>query len=109
MWGQVGVIRSRDSLIRATAQLSRWSHMVSKPFAARADLEAKNMIQVAHCVAEAALWRENSVGAHFRSDFPQAKTAGWRQHSQILLDQPTGRAARGKQGLVIAMRSRKAR
>ncbi len=108
MWGQVGVIRSRDSLIRATAQLSRWSHMVSKPFAARADLEAKNMIQVAHCVAEAALWRENSVGAHFRSDFPQAKTAGWRQHSQILLERPIGPAVRGKQGLVIAMRSRKA-
>lgn len=108
MWGQVGVIRSRDSLIRATAQLSRWSHMVSRPFAARADLEAKNMIQVAHCVAEAALWRENSVGAHFRSDFPQAKTAGWRQHSQILPERPTGPAARGKQGLVIAMRSRKA-
>ena len=109
MWGQVGVIRSRDSLIRATAQLSRWSHMVSKPFATRADLEAKNMIQVAHCVAEAALWRENSVGAHFRSDFPQAKAAGWKQHSQIVLERPTDPAVPSKPGPVIAMRSRKAR
>ena len=108
MWGQVGVIRSRDTLIRATAQLSRWSHMVAKPFATRADLEAKNMIQVAHCVAEAALWRENSVGAHFRSDFPQPKAAGWRQHSQIVLERPTGPAARAKPEPVMALRSRKA-
>ena len=34
------------------------------------------MVQVAQCVAEAALWRENSVGAHYRSDFPEAKRAG---------------------------------
>lgn len=110
MWGQVGVIRSRESLIRATAQLSRWAHMVSKPFATRTDLEAKNMIQVAHCVAEAALWRENSVGAHFRSDFPQAKRPGWKQHSQISLNETsTGRKMPAKQGLVIAMQSRKVR
>jgi L-aspartate oxidase len=109
MWGQVGVIRSRDSLIRATAQLSRWAQLVSQPFAARADLEAKNMVQVAYCVAEAALWRENSVGAHFRSDFPLAKAPGWRQHSQIVLEPPIGRKAPGKQGLLIAMQPPKTR
>ncbi len=110
MWGQVGVIRSRDSLIRATAQLSRWMHMVSKPFATRADLEAKNMVQVAYCVAESALWRENSVGAHFRSDFSQAKRPGWKQHSQLsLMDGSTERKRPAKQGLVIALRSPGAR
>ena len=31
MWGQVGLIRSRESLIRATAQLARWEQMVSHP------------------------------------------------------------------------------
>lgn len=110
MWGQVGVVRSRDSLIRATAQLSRWGHMVSKPFATRADLEAKNMVQVAYCVAEAALWRENSVGAHFRSDFPQAKRPGWKQHSQLYLtERSTEQTGPAKRGLVIAMRTRKTR
>ncbi|HBH81411.1 MAG TPA: L-aspartate oxidase, partial [Nitrospira sp.] len=29
MWGQVGLIRSRESLVRATAQLARWERMVS--------------------------------------------------------------------------------
>jgi L-aspartate oxidase len=110
MWGQVGVIRSRESLIRATAQLSRWEHMVSKPFATRADLEAKNMVQVAYCVAEAALWRENSVGAHFRSDFPESKRPGWKQHSQLYLtERSTEQAGQRKQGLVIALRAPKAR
>lgn len=110
MWGQVGIIRSRESLIRATAQLSRWEHMVSKPFATRADLEAKNMVQVAYCIAEAALWRENSVGAHFRSDFPEFKRPGWRQHSQLYLTQrSTGQTGQRKQGLVVALRNPKMR
>jgi L-aspartate oxidase len=84
--------------------------MVSKPFATRADLEAKNMVQVAYCVAEAALWRENSVGAHFRSDFPEAKRPGWKQHSQLYLTERFAeRTGQKKQGLVIALRAAKAR
>ncbi len=43
------------------------------------------MVQVARCITDAALWRENSVGAHYRSDFPEAKRQGWRNHSQLLL------------------------
>ncbi len=110
MWGQVGLIRSRESLIRATAQLARWMRMVSKPFATRADLEAKNMVQVAHCVAEAALWRENSVGAHFRSDFPEASRPGWKLHSHIsLTESSTGPTRQRKSGLVVALRPPKAR
>lgn len=105
MWGQVGIIRSRESLVRAIAQLSRWEHMISKPFAARGDLEVKNMVQVAHCVAEAALWRENSVGAHFRSDIPESKRPGWKQHSQLSVKQPAiGRERQKNSGLVVELR-----
>ncbi len=110
MWGQVGVIRSRESLIRATAQLSRWERMVSKPFATRAGLEAKNMVHVAYCVVEAALWRENSVGAHFRSDFPESKRPGWKQHSQLYLtERSTGQTGQRKQALVVALQTPKTR
>jgi L-aspartate oxidase len=109
MWGQVGIIRSRESLIRATAQLTRWEHTVSKPFVTRTDLEVKNMVQVAHCVAEAALWRENSVGAHFRSDFPESKRPGWKQHSQLSLREPAiGRERQKNRGPVVVPRSSKA-
>ena len=107
MWGQVGVIRSGESLIRACAQLSRWSQIVSQPFSNRAALEVKNMVQVAQCVAEAALWRENSVGAHYRSDFPQAKRAGWQQHSRLsMVDGVSGQKVRKAQGLVLMLPGR---
>jgi len=86
LWGKVGLVRTRDSLVSATGQLSRWERAVSRPFASRRDLEVKNMVQVAHCIAEAALWRDNSVGAHYRADFPDRRRTGWKQHSQIRVD-----------------------
>ncbi len=107
MWGQVGVVRSRDSLIRASAQLSRWARAISRPLAGRAALEVKNMIQVAQCIAEAALWRENSVGAHYRSDFPQHRGGGWRQHSRVSQeDRPSGTTRSSRKSAVIALRGR---
>lgn len=83
MWGKVGVVRTGDSLISAVAQLSRWECLVSHQFATRLELEVKNMIQVARCIADAALWRENSVGAHYRADYPEGKRAGWKLHSRL--------------------------
>ena len=82
MWGKVGLIRTADSLVRAIAQLSRWDRLVSRPFGMRRDLEAKNMVQVARGIAEAALWRENSVGAHYRADYPKLGASHWKQHSE---------------------------
>ena len=107
MWGQVGVIRSGESLIRACAQLSRWAQLVAQPFSNRAALEVKNMVQVAQCIAEAALWRENSVGAHYRSDFPHAKRPGWQQHSRLSMDENvSGKKSRKSRGLLLALRGR---
>ena len=107
MWGQVGVIRSGESLIRACAQLSRWAQLVAQPFSQRTALEVKNMVQVAQCIAEAALWRENSVGAHYRSDFPQAKRPGWHQHSRLSLGEGiSGTPPRKSRGLLLALKGR---
>jgi L-aspartate oxidase len=107
MWGQVGVIRSGESLIRACAQLSRWAQMMAQPFSNRAALEVKNMVQVAQCIAEAALWRENSIGAHYRADFPQAKRPGWQQHSRLSMGEGvSGKRPRKSKGLLLALRGR---
>ncbi len=107
MWGKVGLVRSGESLTSACAQLSRWARTVSKPLWSRAALEVKNMIQVAHCVAEAALWRQNSVGAHYRSDFTQAKGPGWRQHSQVSgTEGVIGKPRPKTRGVVIGLRGR---
>lgn len=107
MWGQVGVIRSGESLIRACAQLSRWAQLMAQPFSNRSALEVKNMVQIAQCIAEAALWRENSVGAHYRSDFPQERRAGWQQHSRLSIDDGvSGKKPRKSQGLLLELRGR---
>ncbi|NGZ98172.1 MAG: L-aspartate oxidase [Nitrospira sp. WS110] len=104
MWSQVGLVRSRESLTRATAQLARWEQMVSQSFATRADLEVKNMVQVAHCVAEAALWRENSVGAHYRSDYAKPQRPGWKLHSRLRLSEQVTDQAGSPKGGKVALR-----
>lgn len=87
MWGKVGIVRSGDSLTSAVAQLSRWGRLVSRAFQSRRDLEVKNMVQVSRCIAEAALWRENSVGAHYRSDYPDLNGPRRKQHSRLQWDE----------------------
>lgn len=82
MWGKVGLVRTGDSLTSALAQLSRWERTAARPFGARVDLEVKNMVQVARCIAEAALWRTHSVGAHYRADYLDRKRPERSQHSR---------------------------
>ena len=106
MWGKVGLMRTRDSLISAIAQLSRWDRTVDKPFRLRRDLEVRNMVQVARCIAEAALWRQNSVGAHYRADFPDAKRKGWREHSTSQRAAPAVERRRATRGRTDAKRAR---
>ena len=83
MWEQVGLVRSGDSLVRAFAKISTWENQVQGFLQTRSDLEVRNMIEVARCVTEAALWRENSLGAHYRADFPGTTGSAWKVHSQI--------------------------
>ncbi len=89
MWGKVGLIRTGDSLVQALAQLSRWDRQMQDSLRTRSDIEVKNMVQVARCITEAALWRENSLGAHYREDFPGCKGSAWKTHSQVWQPAPT--------------------
>lgn len=83
MWNKVGLVRTGESLVQALAWLSKWDRQMQGTLHTRADLEVKNMIQVARGVTEAALWRENSLGAHYREDFPTCKNSAWNMHSQV--------------------------
>ncbi len=84
MWAKVGLVRTGDALERAISQLSRWEDMYRHPRLTRADLEVRNLIQVGRCIAEAALWRKNSLGAHYRADYPNRTGPRWRAHSHSL-------------------------
>jgi len=83
MWDQVGLVRSRDSLVLAFAKISVWEKQVQGFLQTRSELEVRNMVEVSRCITEAALWRENSLGAHYRADFPGTKGSAWKVHSQI--------------------------
>ena len=73
MWDRVGIIRERDSLIRA---LKEFDQIAS----GNLSTSSRNFVTLARLVATAALWREESRGGHYRSDFPSAQDA-WQRHS----------------------------
>lgn len=65
MWERVGILRSRESLVRA---ISEFDQIAS----GRLSLSSRNFVTLARLIAEAALWREESRGGHYRTDFPAA-------------------------------------
>lgn len=65
MWSHVGLERSLDTLRQAEAQLSTWGAHGDTV----ADGERRNLLDLARIVVRAALAREESRGAHDRTDF----------------------------------------
>ncbi|MEM5437500.1 L-aspartate oxidase [Paraburkholderia diazotrophica] len=82
MWKDVGIIRYGDGLLRARAALRDLYGQLMRTGVADGDralnlqwhdwLNLKNLISVSQVITEAAIARENSRGAHFREDFPDA-------------------------------------
>jgi L-aspartate oxidase len=78
MWKNVGMVRNGPDLKSTSTALSAWQALAPKP-ADRASHELANLLMCGRLVAEAALAREESRGAHFRLDFPELVDA-WRKH-----------------------------
>ncbi len=78
MWDEVGIVRDGEPLRRACDLLSAWAAAAPEP-ADRASHELANLLVCGRLVAEAALRREESRGAHYRLDFPQPREE-WRRH-----------------------------
>jgi L-aspartate oxidase len=74
MWQKVGLVRERQDLEQAVDEL----HDIIERAANR---RTRNFATLASLMANAALWREESRGAHFRSDFPERDDFKWRCHS----------------------------
>ncbi len=79
LWDKVGIIRSGKSLTEAADILYTWQNLLPQP-TDQASHELSNMVLNARLMTEAALLREESRGAHFRTDFPQSSSA-WQKHS----------------------------
>jgi L-aspartate oxidase len=73
MWERVGILRDAGALRRAISEFDQ----ISK---AKLSTSSRNFVTLASLVAKAALWREESRGGHFRTDFPKQREE-FRVHS----------------------------
>jgi len=73
MWERVGILRDRDSLIRALREFQQIS-------SGNLSASSRKFVTLAQLIATGALWREESRGGHFRTDFP-AQYEDFRVHS----------------------------
>jgi len=78
MWESVGIIRAGDTLDKAANTISTWERCLEKP-SDRSSYELNNLVLTARLVAEAALIRKESRGAHFRTDYP-GTSPDWVKH-----------------------------
>jgi len=78
LWENVGIVRSGEKLKEAAKLLAAWEKELNRP-TDRPSYELSSMVLVGRLMAEAALMREESRGAHYRSDFTEPSDA-WLKH-----------------------------
>ena len=80
MWKFAGLVRNGNGLQNALNMLGELRAKFGRPAPTREAIELANMIDVAEVVARAALSREESRGAHYRTDFPNRDDEHWQRH-----------------------------
>ena len=81
LWDFAGVYRSGADLARAAAALAGWTAPLATSTSVAA-LEDRNLLDLGRLLVAAALAREESRGAHHRSDFPDTRPELARSVSQ---------------------------
>jgi L-aspartate oxidase len=81
LWEKVGIIRDAKGLSEAADTLAAWESLLPQPVD-RPTHELCNLILTGRLMTEAAIIREESRGAHSRSDFPDASPE-WQKHVVI--------------------------
>ena len=80
MWREVGLFRDGPRLARAHEKLVEWTAALAHPAPDAAAARLASVVTVGCLMARAALRREESRGAHFRSDFPERNDIDWARH-----------------------------
>jgi L-aspartate oxidase len=78
LWDRVGIVRDVNGLYQAAVTLTAWNGILPVP-TDRLSWELNTMVTNARLMTEAALLREESRGAHYRSDFP-TPSESWKKH-----------------------------
>lgn len=93
MWRNVGVRRDAEGLREAAENLDLWCrYVLARQFTDPDGWKLQNMLCTARLMVAAAIARQESRGAHVRTDFPQTDDEHWYRH--ILFDRkiPNGMA-----------------
>ena len=80
MWRDVGLFRDGPRLTRALETLEAWAAALEPAARVPAAARLASIVTVGRLVARAALRREESRGAHYRSDFPERNDIDWTRH-----------------------------
>ncbi len=83
MWSNVGIAREGEGLKSAVARLTELLPHDLRPRSQRG-YEAYNLRDAGLLVARSALGREESRGAHYRTDFPKRDDKNFLKHSVIV-------------------------
>jgi L-aspartate oxidase len=79
-----GILRDGETMKSALQMLDFWQKYVyAEEFTSVAGLELQNMLATAQLILRCALKREESRGAHLRSDFPKTDDVNWKRHTTI--------------------------
>jgi L-aspartate oxidase len=82
MWNDVGIVRSAEGLKRAIEKLQALAPGAAHPTSRRA-WETQSLSTTGLLVAQSALAREESRGAHYRTDFPTHNDTKFREHTLV--------------------------
>ena len=82
MWKNAGVVRNRDGLQDLRRQIKEWDGALISP-SRRQEIETRNLLAIGGLIVRSALAREESRGAHFRSDCPKRDDVRFLKHSII--------------------------
>lgn len=86
MWERVGIVRHGDGLKQGLGEISTLGQQAAQMAAPgrrefnltwQQALDLRNMLTASELIARSALLREDSRGAHYREDFPNADHANW--------------------------------
>ena len=82
MWQNAGVMRNKQGLDDLQEHIAQWkTSFPTGPH--RQIIETRNLLDVAELITRSAIFREESRGAHFRTDCPHHDDAHFRKHSIV--------------------------